>query len=76
MYPGTPLTYLKDRGSNKFFGSEILAKRDSFGLQKNKGIFWGEIVSFISSNKNNILGAFYCFCGIFSGMLKNKDFFG
>ena len=47
-------------GSEGFFGSDILAKRDFFGSMKdariflgrenNTGIFWG-IVFFISSNQ-------------------------
>ena len=62
--PGAPLTYFNDGGGGggpkDFFGSDILAKRDSFGSMKDAGIFWGRennpgiflgIVFFISSNQ-------------------------
>ena len=38
--PGAPLTYFTDGGSEGFFGSEILAKRDIFESMKDTGIFW------------------------------------
>ena len=40
--PGAPLTYFNDgRGPSDLFGSEILAKGDSFGSMKDAGIFLG-----------------------------------
>ena len=60
IYPGAPLTYFNDGGSEGFFGSDILAKRNFFGSMKDAGIFLGgennrgiflSIVFFISSNQ-------------------------
>ena len=60
-YPQGPHSHiLMTGGSEGFFGSDILAKRDFFGSMKDAGIFLGRennrgifmgIVFFISSNK-------------------------
>ena len=40
--PGAPLTYFNDGGGPKdFFGSDILAKRDFFGVYESRRDFFG-----------------------------------
>ena len=65
-------------GSEVFFWSEILARKDFFGsmkdvgdfleYSKNMGILW--VLYFSSAQINNNISAIYCRCGIFLGMLK------
>ena len=69
LHPGAPLTYFKDGGPKDFFGSDILAKRDSFGSVKDAGIFLGRenntgifwVLYFSSAQINNNISAIYNF---------------
>ena len=60
-------------GPRDFFRSEILAKRDFFGLRKKPEIFW--VLHFSSAQIKNNIYAIYCWCGISLSMLKKVGIF-